>query len=144
SFAFWGLTPHCLSLQLLVLNNIILPSKPYHHDSWDTTPQKFLNIELVFEVIAPRLNGPLDYERCASLHNYLVTDSELVELASQPLVLADEYTQAVPERVRPSIRYSRKGFFYWVKTISMGLLGSHCVSVVYDQQLHRAAFPMTL
>ncbi|KAI2684472.1 hypothetical protein LCP963914a_5204 [Penicillium roqueforti] len=156
----------------------------------NTTPQQILNIEdaLVSEANPARLNGPLDYERCARLHNYLVAygwmarhgqeTPNLDVLASQPFIFADEDTQAVRERLHPSVNSfldsifsPEPGFFYWINDISMQLvdniflgedndlddlerfviiygtvleLGSHCVGVVYDQQLHRAAFPMTL
>ncbi|KAJ5206010.1 hypothetical protein N7491_003368 [Penicillium cf. griseofulvum] len=156
----------------------------------NTTPEQILNIEdaLVSEANPARLNGPLDYERCARLHNYLVAygwmarhgqeTPNLDELASQPVIFANEHIQAVRERLHPSVNSflgsifsPESSFFYWVNGITMMLaddifqdedndlddlerfvviydtvvdLGSHCVGVVYDQQLHRAAFPMTL
>ncbi|KAJ5374934.1 hypothetical protein N7517_006940 [Penicillium concentricum] len=156
----------------------------------NTTPQQILNIDdaLVSEANPARLSGPLDYERCARLHNYLVAygwmarhrqeTPNLDELASQAFVFPNEDIQAVRERLHPSVNSfldsvfsPEPSFFYWVNDITMELvdeifqdedndlndlerfvviygtvfeLGSHCVGVVYDQQLHRAALPMTL
>ncbi|CAG7962390.1 unnamed protein product [Penicillium nalgiovense] len=107
----------------------------------NTTPQQILNIEdaLVSEANPARLNGPLDYERCARLHNYLVAygwmahhgqeTPNLDELASQPSIFADEDTQAIRERLHPSVNSfldsifsPEQGFFYWVNHISMQLV----------------------
>lgn len=155
----------------------------------NTTLQQILNVEgaLVTEDNPARNNGTLDYERSARLHNYLVAYGwmarygreapDLDALASQPFYFADENTDAVRERLDPSLNsfldliYAPEPeFFYWVNDVSMMFcdesfskednledkprfvviygtvleLGSHCLGVVYDQQLHRAAFPMTL
>ncbi|KAJ6189393.1 hypothetical protein N7519_004301 [Penicillium mononematosum] len=140
----------------------------------NTTPEQILNIEdaLVSEANPARLNGPLDYERCAGLHNYLVAygwmarhgqeTPNLDELASQPSIFADEDTQAVRERLHPSVNSfldlifsPEPGFFYWVNHISMQLVDDIFPDeendldnlerfVVIYGTLHRAAFPMTL
>lgn len=159
------------------------------------TPQQVLDIEdaLVSVLNPARSDGPLDYERCARLHNYLVAygwmaryerdTPDLDALASQSLHFMDEDTDVVRQRLDPSLNsfldmiYTpESNFFYWVNGISVMFcdesfvyetfvredndiesedrfvviydtvpeLGSHCLGVVYDQVLHRAAFPMTI
>ncbi|KAL1847332.1 hypothetical protein Plec18167_001413 [Paecilomyces lecythidis] len=156
----------------------------------NSTPEQVLDIEdaLVSESNPARVDGSLDYGRCARLHNYLVAygwmirhgqeTPDLNALANQPLILADEDLEAIRVRLVPSVKSfldlifaAEPDMFYWVHNVTMQFcdenfpdeenelddkerfvviyatvcdLGSHCLGVVYDQQLHRAAFPMTL
>ncbi|KAJ5295830.1 hypothetical protein PENANT_c001G00105 [Penicillium antarcticum] len=156
----------------------------------NTTPQQILNIEdaLVSDDNPARNEGFLDYERCARLHNYLVAYAWMVRyerdtpdldaLASRPLRFMNEDTEAVRERLDPSLNSfldliydPEPELFYWVNGVIMDFcditfpdehnnledkerfvviydtvpgLGPHNLGVVYDQQLHRASFPMTI
>ncbi|KAJ5597764.1 hypothetical protein N7537_007848 [Penicillium hordei] len=103
----------------------------------NTTPQQIFNFEEapLSEANPARLNGP---SITNAVRGYTTT-----------WLYGD--TQAIRERrLHPSVNsflasiYSPEpGLFYWVNDISMEFC-SHCAGVVYDQQLHRAAFPMTL
>ncbi|GAD95925.1 hypothetical protein PVAR5_4573 [Paecilomyces variotii No. 5] len=156
----------------------------------NSTPEQILDIEdaLVSQSNPARIDGSLDYERCARLHNYLVAygwmtrhrqeTPDLNALASERFILADEDPEAIRERLVPSLNSfldsifaPEPDMFYWVNNVTMQFcdedfpdeennlddkerfvviygtvyeLGSHCLGLVYDQQLHRAAFPMTL
>lgn len=99
-----------------------------------TTPHRLLDIEdvLVSESNPARNVGPLDYERCARLHNYLVTcswmawhgreEQDLDELLSQPSFYErDKFGNDVPrDRLDPalisfleSIIIPDEGVFFW-------------------------------
>ncbi|KAJ6149399.1 hypothetical protein N7471_000598 [Penicillium samsonianum] len=103
----------------------------------NTTPQQVLNIEdaLVSEANPARRNGPLDYERCARLHNYLVAYGWMARHGQETPNL-DELAN------KDSYLDDLERFVVIYGTVLE--LGSHCVGVVYDQHLHRAAFPMTV
>lgn len=71
------------------------------------TPRQVLDIEdaLVSDDNPARNDGILDFKRCARLHNYLVAYGWMIldALASRPLTLYNEDTDAVRERLDPSV-----------------------------------------
>jgi hypothetical protein len=104
----------------------------------NSTPEQILDIDdaLVSDDNPARTDGPLDYERCARLHNYLVAYGwmarhgretlDLDALASQPSIFANENTESVRQRLDPSLNSfldsifaPETDFFYWVDNVTM-------------------------
>ncbi|RAO73359.1 uncharacterized protein BHQ10_009371 [Talaromyces amestolkiae] len=152
--------------------------------------ESLIDIEdaLVSPLNPARDDGTLDYERCARLHNYLVTygwmarhgkgPHELDELLHRPKYLDNTRSNYPINRLHPAIiaflnavispEYD-EGMCYFVGDLAVESadeffiheenhfenidrfvkiygtyyeLGSQCLGLVYDQELHRAAVPL--
>lgn len=109
------------------------------HLSAMTTPHRLLDIEdaLVSESNPARTDGPLDYERCARLHNYLVAygwmawhgrgEQDLDELLSQPSFYErDHFGSDLPRdqldlaliSFLESIILPDEGVFFWASEVA--------------------------